>query len=622
MSTQRSVAKGRAGAFYSGASLWVSLGVLLVAARALFLHADDLSMWFDELWTLFHVSGSFRQIFTDRDLSWPPGWYVLLYAWIHVFSRNDFVVHLLSVYLGMLSVAATVRVGRELHSRAAGWLAGLALGTSGYAVYFMIEVRGYALVLFGALLVLLAHVFWWRRPTWWRTVAYALAQIALFYTHFMVAPLVSSLLGARVVLAEHERRRQYLGRWLLVMGVSGLSFVPLVPQFLRASEVRTAALEHGVSSAFIHTPRIFYQAYGTHRDVVFGLVLALTVIGLARAARRRALWGTLIALGVWSVAVLLFAYFTRERLGLFNLRYLAFVLPAAFLLIGIGLAQWEERVRWGSVALLAWIALAPWHPFDMRPRYSDDLPVRDLMRALAERFGPDDVLVIDPNFGESLRWGWWYYEPLYFPRGPVPIAPNGTDAGPRVWHLVRQGNVDEQVLHTVETGRIFTEFWGPWYFIASLYEGPPLAEGVLLEGSVRYRGGALTTGTLYRPGDTLTAQTWWDVNAQPSRDYSLGLYVVDASGRTVAQTDGGPRGPYAGERTAAWLPERVYRDERRVQLPEDLPPGDYAVRVAIYRWEDGERLCPVPPVASASPLTWQDCAVELARVNVASFDDH
>ena len=595
--------------------LWVSLGVLMIAARAIFLRADDLSMWFDELWTMFHVSGSFRQIFTDPDLSWPPGWYVLLYGWTHAISANDFVAHMLSAYLGLLSVAATVRVGREFHSRAAGWLAGLALGTSGYAVYFLIEVRGYALVLFGALLVVLAHVLWWRRPTWRRTLGYALAQIALFYTHFMVAPLVTGLLGARVALAPRARRKTYWGRWLPVMGVSGVAFVPLLPQFLRASRVRTAALAHGVSSAFVHTPRLFYQAYASHRELTFGVVLVLALIGLARAGRKRALWGTLIALGVWSVAIPLFAYGTRERLGLFNLRYLAFVLPAAFLLIGIGLAQWSKSVQWAGVLLLGWMALAPWHPFDARPKYSDEPPVRDLMRALAERFGPDDVLVIDPHFGDSLRFGWWYYEPLYFPRGLVPTAPDGTDAGPRVWHLVRQGSVDERVLRTVENGRIPTEFWGPWYFIATLYEGPPLAEGVLLDGGVRYRGGALTTGTLYRPGDRVVAQTWWSVDARPEQDYSLALYVLDADGRVVAQTDGGPRGPYAGERTAAWQPSALYRDERALMLPEKLSPGDYVVRLAIYRWQDGVRLCPVEAASAA----WDACAVELARVYVASF---
>ncbi len=56
-----------------GQHLTISTIVLLAAARVIFLHADDLSMWFDELWSMFQDTRSLRQVVHERELNWPVG---------------------------------------------------------------------------------------------------------------------------------------------------------------------------------------------------------------------------------------------------------------------------------------------------------------------------------------------------------------------------------------------------------------------------------------------------------------------------------------------------------------------------------------------------------------------
>jgi len=156
---------------------------------------------------------------------------------------------------------------------------------------------------------------------------------------------------------------------------------------------------------------------------------------------------------------------------------------------------------------------------------------------------------------------------------------------------VRQGSQDEATRQAVETGRVAVEFWGPWYFIATLYQAPPLAEGVHVGETLRFRG--YDPGeTLYRPGDTVAVRTWWTVDAPPDRDYSIGLHLVDAHGNLIAQNDSGPTGRLTPSSTSQWQPEGFYRDERSLRIPWCLHTGTYQLQIVVYGWWDGQRLPP------------------------------
>jgi hypothetical protein len=78
---------------------------LLLAARIIFLHIDDLSMWFDELWSVCQDSHSLQQVIRERELNWPVGYAVLLHTWMRLISRHDLVVHALAALIGLLGVA-------------------------------------------------------------------------------------------------------------------------------------------------------------------------------------------------------------------------------------------------------------------------------------------------------------------------------------------------------------------------------------------------------------------------------------------------------------------------------------------------------------------------------------
>ncbi len=590
--------------------IWASTAVLGVAAVGLFLHADDLSMWFDELWSLFQNSRPLEQIFRERELNWPLGYALVLHGWTAFAGQHDLAVHVLGALIGMIGVACMIQAGRALHSWQAGWLAGLLFGTSSYALYFFLEVRGYGLQLTGLAALAWLMARWVQSPTWRRAVPYALTQIGLLYTHF-TSGLVIALTALYVLLALPRRM---WWRWVAVMGAVGMAFLPLLPQFIDSYRLRSSGLRSGdLPSYFLKGWESIYRAYSAHQDTWFALVLIASEIGLAFwiARRRERAVPTLLWLIVWGVGIPVFAYLTRTTTGLFTTRYLSFTVPGALLLLGIGLASLPRRVWLAGVALVMVSLVFPWQPFDHRPIYSDAPPVRDFMREMAKRMRAGDVLVVDPSIDHQ-DYAWWYYEPLYMPGG-ILRAKDGRQ-GERVWYLTREGSEDLNLRATVERGRIKTEFWGPWYFIASLYEGPPLDTGISVGGLFTFRGSEISTGRHYMPGDRLTVETWWSVENRPPLDYSFGVFLINPGGVVVADSQSGPLGPNVPSQSSVWQPGRVYRDERTLEIPYCLAPGQYQVRLAVYYWED---LSLLPPVESE--WTGPDNYLVLGSVFIDSF---
>ncbi len=91
------------------------------------------------------------------------------------------------------------------------------------------------------------------------------------------------------------------------------------------------------------------------------------------------------------------------------------------------------------------------------------------------------------------------------------------------------------------------------------------------------------------PGQPLTVTLYWRVEEGTQVSYHVTAQLM-RDGEKIAQHDGIPAG---GTRpTTSWLPGEVVADAHPIIVPTDLPEGQYAILVAIYR--DDERL-PVGP---------------------------
>jgi hypothetical protein len=566
--------------------LGLSTGVLLIAAVRLGGHADALSIWPDETWSIWHSGKTALQILLERDLRWPFGTFLALHGWMQITgSVNDFALHTLGVFTGLLSAAFLVRAGRELRMPLAGVLAGLAFAASGYALYFSLEIRGYGLMLMAESAFVCLYARWLNSPTFRRGMPLLGVMIVMLYTQF-----ITGLVIAGATLHLLLSRPRLLRRWGVLFGIAGIAFLPLLPQALRGFQLTTAVGSEGPLPTYFRLGfESFYRAHSAHWDLWFAVVLLCCALGLRPAARRIG-WRTLAMLLIWAVGIPVAAFLAREHFAFFTTRYLAFTLPAAALLLGVGLAS--SPAKWVGVGALGIMALAPWQPFDYRPSYADFPPLRDFMRAMAHEFLPGDRLVVDPSLAAQVNsLEWIYYQSLYFAQGDFRLTESDESPARRVWYLHRQGGQDPVVGASVWDGRVQRASWGPWYLHAALFEAPPSDLGAAFGPTLRFLGADVDRLPDVHAGDVLPVRLWWAADHATSTDFPVTLELRASNGAVVARFPDPPQAPEAEPLPARIAPGEIMLDAREIQIPYHLNDGMYTLRLVL----------PQPGANAASP---------------------
>ena len=118
-----------------------------------------------------------------------------------------------------------------------------------------------------------------------------------------------------------------------------------------------------------------------------------------------------------------------------------------------------------------------------------------------------------------------------------------------------------------------------------------------------------------RPGEGLDLTLFWEASEPLGEDaaaLNVFTHVLDGSGQLVANHDGVPgNGRYP---VSSWLPGNTIVDAHVIQLPPDLPGGDYDIRVGLYDPESGERL----PVVAGDGTAAPDQAFLLTEFSIAT----
>lgn len=123
-------------------------------------------------------------------------------------------------------------------------------------------------------------------------------------------------------------------------------------------------------------------------------------------------------------------------------------------------------------------------------------------------------------------------------------------------------------------------------------------------GVARLIGADLPRGTSYKPGAMLPVSLLWTAAQTPDFEYSVNITLIGADGLTRAQRVAGPGGTFAP--MTLWAAGGYYRDNHALQLPADLPPGEYELWALLTDWRDG----------SSVPLRDGRAHVVVARVRV------
>jgi hypothetical protein len=113
--------------------------------------------------------------------------------------------------------------------------------------------------------------------------------------------------------------------------------------------------------------------------------------------------------------------------------------------------------------------------------------------------------------------------------------------------------------------------------------GEPEALDVTLAGGLRLEG---YTFALSDDPRALDVRLFWAAGRALAADYALFVHLADAqTARPLAQFDG-----YPAIATTAWQGGARWVSEVRVTLPDDLPPGEYALNAGWFEPVSGARL--------------------------------
>lgn len=88
-----------------------------------------------------------------------------------------------------------------------------------------------------------------------------------------------------------------------------------------------------------------------------------------------------------------------------------------------------------------------------------------------------------------------------------------------------------------------------------------------------------------KPGRALRLTLYWQALGSIPEDYSVFIHALDERGNRIAQNDGPPFW-LTKMGTSSWVPGRIYRDERVL----DIPGAWDKMEVGLYRWQDLTRL--------------------------------
>lgn len=126
---------------------------------------------------------------------------------------------------------------------------------------------------------------------------------------------------------------------------------------------------------------------------------------------------------------------------------------------------------------------------------------------------------------------------------------------------------------------------------------------------VRLRGWRLDDAALHS-GDVLTMTLAWEPMVELNDRYVMFVHVISSDGSLVAQHDGAPVGEHI--LPSAWPPGTVFSYPVTIELPSDLPVGDYRLVAGVYLWPELERLPVLSDVAGA-----ENDVIELQKVRIA-----
>lgn len=552
----------------------------------------------------------------------PPGWRLAAAAWIDLFGTSEAVVRWSSKLINLLSFALVFQLGKHLIDRRAALYAVAFLGLYGFASNSMYELRPYALLIALVTALHLVYLRWLRRPSGKLMVAYVCLGVAAMYTHFYAFTVFAAHALFMLVFRRLERRFVYhtFAMWFFV----ALSFTPML---LPVMQTVLGPFSRGYYAVDLPT---LVQTIGFNPAAIFDILLVASLIGLLslglRSAnqqkfrwypRSRLAYPLFLLLATFAVALLVNSYWT-----VLNARGFTTVVMLIALMMATGLSLLPTKA--GAVLLVLLYAHAPAN-LAFQPA---NAPYREIVQTMLPTYQTDSVVVTE------FAWAWRWLQPAaYF---LMDFTPDNMSKE-RLFHIVDPHDAPHPPTYPDELANVFKTFaadvfarrlpahgqlwrlsegggnfqsdalgrwlnqhyaliqshaWDEPYFTSytlSEYAKVPDHQGPLIHvgDEMRLYARGLASPVQLAACESVTAETWWQIQHEVKQSYSLSLILADMdSPSQLAIQNSFPADVF----TTEWQPGRFYRDRTTLQIPCAIEDGSYHLLLAAKETASGNAL--------------------------------
>ncbi|HID64853.1 MAG TPA: hypothetical protein EYP49_19210 [Anaerolineae bacterium] len=335
-----------------------ALSALVLTAFALrAYHLDFQSLWRDEVDAIAFATRALPRLLSTftRPKENGPLYFLLLRPWIALRGDSEFSVRFFSLAFGVLAIPLAYALGRRWLSPLGSVLGALLMAFSPYLIWYSQEAKMYTLITFLTMLSLYLYVEALARGRWPYWAAYVVATSFCLYTHILAALIIPLEIILFVVWWPRHRAR--LKPWLLAIGCVTLPYIPLalweIPLLLSSYEtghpfyplgkvlsILFFAFSHGVLGVaslwlLILTSVLFIFLF------LAGIFLGDKKLDPAIDSDVRR--GEGVTLLLYLFLPIIGLYLVSLGMPIFADRYLIYVAPAFYLILGRGLAAVKLR---------------------------------------------------------------------------------------------------------------------------------------------------------------------------------------------------------------------------------------------------------------------------------------
>ncbi|MGB8648976.1 MAG: glycosyltransferase family 39 protein, partial [Anaerolineae bacterium] len=595
------------------------------------IRLDFQPLWWDEGYSVFFATRDFLTMLarTAVDIH-PPLYYALLQLWIPLFGKSDIALRLFSVLIGLAAIPLLYLLGRMLFSQRVGRISALLLALSPLHIYYSQEVRMYGLVTLLALASLVLQVALLRKANSRRLffwTLYVLVTAAALYTQYFAAFIIAAEIVVTLFVFMHRDEpaavpyplageppvRSYSSLypwiaawfatfilylpWLVYAGPKLYTYVTAkvgIEQYPRLDPL-TFIGQHLVAFSIGHVSSLGWLGVATLGLValaLFGILHSKFIPQSSAPRTRRFEFGVFLAL-IYLLLPFLFGWLVNLVYSFHPIRYerlLLFCAPLFLLFVARGIdALWQRRaaLAWGALAGMTLVSAISLYDFYTVERYTQE-DYRQMIQEMDGEAQMGDVVLA------PYPWQIGYLESYY--HGPtlnvfeVPADAWARDTSlmdkgleglrsqsPRVWLLAyqTQGRRIEDQLANFYAGDY--HLWDNWYGNTRLeYFGqaadPAITEQPIdLTPSLQLASYGASSAPIPAGSGFVSVRLHW---IDKSNAYNYSLRLVSRSGDKSLQQD---------------EPISASNEVERIGLviPRTFTPGEYDVRLVVYRRSDG-----------------------------------